>query len=152
MPVIVHLPHFNKPEGISRILKVIREVGFPEDRIYLDHNTEDTMAQARECDCYLGLTVYPYSKLTPQRVSAIVREYGADKLIVSGSADWGVSDPLSLVKVVDFLKTDGHDRGDDRQARRRHGPGVLQPHPTAGSRTSTSSPWTSARSSDRDRS
>lgn len=108
MQVIVHLPHFNKPEGIRRSLKVIREVGFPENRIYLDHNTEDTMAQARECDCYLGLTVYPYSKLTPQRVSEIVRQYGADKLIVSGSADWGVSDPLSLIKVVDFLKTDGH--------------------------------------------
>ncbi len=109
MLVIVHLPHFNQPAGIRRSLKVIREVGFPEDRIYLDHNTEDTMAQARDCDCYLGLTVYPISKLTPQRVSAIVGEYGAEKLIVSGSADWGISDPLALVKVIDFLKTDGHD-------------------------------------------
>lgn len=109
MLVIVHLPHFNKPEGIRRSLKVIREAGFPEDRIYLDHNTEDTMAQARESDCYLGLTVYPISKLTPERVSAIVRQYGADKLIVSGSADWGISDPLALVKVIDFLKNDGHD-------------------------------------------
>lgn len=107
--VIVHLPHFHKPEGIARSLKVIREVGFPEDRIYLDHNTEDTMAQASDCDCWLGLTVYPYSKLTPQRVSAIVRQYGAKKLIVSGSADWGVSDPISLVKVVKHLQGDGHD-------------------------------------------
>ncbi|HOF19221.1 MAG TPA: hydrolase TatD, partial [Phycisphaerae bacterium] len=56
-----------------------------------------------------GLTVYPISKLTPQRVSHIVRTYGTDRLIVSGSADWGISDPLSLVKVVDFLKSDGHD-------------------------------------------
>ena len=109
MQVVVHLPHFNKPEGIRRSLKVIREAGFPEQRIYLDHNTEDTMDQARQSDCYLGLTVYPISKLTPQRVSAIVRKYGPDKLIVSGSADWGVSDPLALVKVIDFLKADGHD-------------------------------------------
>lgn len=109
MQVVIHLPHFNKPEGIERTMKVVREVGFDEGRLYLDHNTEDTMAQARETGCYLGLTVYPISKLTPQRVSAIVREYGADKLIVSGSADWGVSDPLSLVKVVNFLKEDGHD-------------------------------------------
>ena len=109
MLVIVHLPHFNKPEGIRRSLKVIRESGFPEQRIYLDHNTEDTMAQARQSDCYLGLTVYPISKLTPRRVSEIVRKYGADRLIVSGSADWGISDPLALVKVIDFLKADGHD-------------------------------------------
>ena len=90
-------------------MKVIRQMGFDEDRIYLDHNTEDTMAQARDTDCWLGLTVYPISKLTPERVSAIVRQYGADKLIVSGSADWGISDPLSLVKVVDYLAKDGHD-------------------------------------------
>ena len=109
MPVIVHLPHFNKPEGIRRTMKVVREVGFPEDNIYLDHNTEDTMAQARDTDCWLGLTVYPISKLTPERVSAIIRQYGADKIIVAGSADWGISDPLALVKVVDYLKKDGHD-------------------------------------------
>jgi predicted metal-dependent TIM-barrel fold hydrolase len=109
MQVVVHLPHFNKPEGIRRSLKVIREVGFPEERVYLDHNTEDTMAQARQSDCWLGLTVYPISKLTPQRVSAIIRTYGAEKMIVAGSADWGVSDPLALVKVVEFLRSDGHD-------------------------------------------
>jgi len=109
MLVIVHLPHFHKPEGIARTMKVVREVGFPEDRVYLDHNTEDTMAQARQTDCWLGLTVYPISKLTPERVSHIVRTYGADKLIVSGSADWGISDPLALVKVVRFLQEDGHD-------------------------------------------
>jgi len=109
MQVVVHLPHFNKPEGIRRSLKVIREVGFPEERVYLDHNTEDTMAQARQSGCWLGLTVYPISKLTPQRVSAIIRTYGAEKMIVAGSADWGVSDPLALVKVVEFLRSDGHD-------------------------------------------
>ena len=109
MPVVVHLPHFNKPEGIRRTMKVVREVGFPEDNIYLDHNTEDTMAQARQTDCWLGLTVYPISKLTPERVSAIIRQYDADKIIVAGSADWGISDPLALVKVVDYLKKDGHD-------------------------------------------
>jgi hypothetical protein len=109
MRVIVHLPHFHKPEGIERSLRVIREVGVPEESVYLDHNTEDTMAQARETACWLGLTVYPISKLTPERVSAIVREYGGERLIVSGSADWGISDPLSLVKVVDYLAADGHD-------------------------------------------
>jgi predicted metal-dependent TIM-barrel fold hydrolase len=109
LPVVIHLPHFNKPEGIRRSMKVIREVGLPESRVYLDHNTEDTMPQARDTDCYVGLTVYPISKLTPPRVSAIVRTFGSEKMIVSGSADWGVSDPLALVKVVNFLQEDGHD-------------------------------------------
>ena len=109
MAIVIHLPHFNKPEGIRRTMKVLREMEFPEEKVYLDHNTEDTMAQARDTDCYVGLTVYPISKLTPQRVSAIVRQYGSEKLIVSGSADWGVSDPLALVKVIRQLQDDGHD-------------------------------------------
>jgi predicted metal-dependent TIM-barrel fold hydrolase len=54
------------------------------------------------------MTVYPISKLTPQRVSAIIREHGSERMIVNGSADWGISDPLSLVKVVEYMKNDGH--------------------------------------------
>jgi predicted metal-dependent TIM-barrel fold hydrolase len=30
-------------------------------------------------------------------------------VIVNGSADWGISDPLSLVKVVDLMRREGHD-------------------------------------------
>lgn len=42
------------------------------------------------------------------RVSALIREYGSERMIVDGSADWGVSDPLSLVKTAAFMKQDGH--------------------------------------------
>ena len=55
-----------------------------------------------------GVAVYPISKLTPERVSNIIREFGSDRVLVNGSADWGVSDPLSLLKVVDYMKNDGH--------------------------------------------
>jgi predicted metal-dependent TIM-barrel fold hydrolase len=30
-------------------------------------------------------------------------------MIVNGSADWGVSDPLSLIRVVEHMREDGHD-------------------------------------------
>jgi uncharacterized protein len=59
--------------------------------------------------CFAGMTVYPISKLTPERVSDMVRQYGSERIIVSGSADWGVSDPLSLVKVVAYMQKHGHD-------------------------------------------
>ncbi|MCD4825469.1 MAG: TatD family hydrolase [Phycisphaerae bacterium] len=110
MLVIVHLPHFNKPEGIARTIRCIREVGMDETKIYLDHNTEETIETAlAETKCYCGMTVYPISKLNPQRVSEIIKQVGSERMIVSGSADWGVSDPLALVKVVDYMRTDGHD-------------------------------------------
>lgn len=110
LPVIVHLPHVNKPVGIERTVNCLRNVAMDERNVYLDHNTEETIDMAlHETRCVCGLTVYPYSKLTPQRVSAIVRRAGSERIIVSGSADWGVSDPLSLVKVVEYMKADGHD-------------------------------------------
>ncbi|MBI5724001.1 MAG: TatD family hydrolase [Planctomycetes bacterium] len=108
MLVIVHLPHFNKPVGIKKIVEILKAEGVQQNKILLDHNTEDTVEQARQTGCFCGFTVYPISKLTPQRISEIIRKYGPERMIVDGSADWGVSDPLSLPKTVEFMQADGH--------------------------------------------
>lgn len=108
MLAIIHLPHFHKPRGVERIVPILREMAIPEEMILIDHNTEETMPLLRDTGYYLGLTVYPISKLTPERVSAIIRQHGAQRVLVNGSADWGVSDPLSLIRVVEFLRRDGH--------------------------------------------
>ena len=106
--VIVHLPHTNKLEGTKRSIDTLRSLDMNRNRIILDHNTEETIAISRDSGCWCGMTVYPISKLTPERVSNIIREHGSDRMIVNGSADWGVSDPLSLVKVVRHMANDGH--------------------------------------------
>lgn len=108
LPVIIHLPHLNKLTGIHRTIQIIRELKMSTDRIVIDHNTEETIALSRDSGCYSGMTVYPISKLTPARVSDIIRQFGSERMIVNGSADWGISDPLSLVKVCAFMRQDGH--------------------------------------------
>ncbi len=108
MVVIVHLPHLDKLNGTKRTAAIVREMGMNPDKVIIDHNTEETMAISRETGCYCGMTVYPISKLTPARVSDIIRTFGSERMIVDGSADWGISDPLSLIKVVTFMKEDGH--------------------------------------------
>lgn len=107
MPVVLHLPHFNKLKGIKRVLEIIRGEGLTPERIDIDHNVEETIALALESGCYAGMTVYPYSKLSPERVSAMIRQHGHERVIVNGSADWGISDPLSLIRVVERLRADG---------------------------------------------
>ncbi|MEI6516154.1 MAG: TatD family hydrolase [bacterium] len=107
MPVIVHLPHLDKLRGTHRTLDIVKQEGINPDLVVIDHNTEDTIKLSRDSGCYCGMTVYPISKLNPERVSAIIREYGSERMIVNGSADWGVSDPLSLIKVVARLRQDG---------------------------------------------
>jgi len=109
MPVIIHISHTNKVACIERMLPIIEAVGHDQRMLYLDHNTEDTIGMAlANTDCWCGLTVYPISKLDAARVSAIVKQHGPERLLVSGSADWGISDPLSLPKVVEHMRQDGH--------------------------------------------
>lgn len=108
LPVLVHLPHVDKPRGIARTIAILRELNLAGPQVEIDHNVEDTIQTALDSGCYAGMTVYPISKLTPARVSAMVRQYGSSRVMVNGSADWGISDPLSLVKVVEFMKQDGH--------------------------------------------
>jgi uncharacterized protein len=108
MPIIVHTPHIDKLRGTERIVEIIEAEGVERSRIIIDHNTEATLELSLSTGCWCGMTVYPISKLTPARVSKMIHQYGPDRLIVNGSADWGVSDPLSLVKVVDYMAGDGH--------------------------------------------
>ena len=108
LPVIVHLPHLDKLRGARRIMEILRAEGIQQSRILLDHNTEETLALACESECYVGMTVYPISKLTPERVSKMIHQFGSKRVIVNGSADWGISDPLSLPKVAEFMRQDGH--------------------------------------------
>jgi predicted metal-dependent TIM-barrel fold hydrolase len=112
LPVIVHLPHRDKLRGALRTVAIVREQGIQPERVLLDHNTEETIADCRASGCYCGMTVYPISKLTPERVSGMVRAFGSERVMVNGSADWGISDPLSLVKVAARLRQDGHAAAD----------------------------------------
>ena len=84
MPVVLHLPHFNKLKGIKRVLEIIKGEGLTCERIDIDHNVEETIGLALESGCYAGMTVYPYSKLSPERVSAMIKEHGHERVIVNG--------------------------------------------------------------------
>ena len=111
IPVIVHLPHTDKLRGTRRSAEIVKAEGANVEKVILDHNIEETIETSLETGCWSGMTVYPISKLTPERVSNMIKKYGSERIIVNGSADWGVSDPLSLVKVVDYMAENGHDEG-----------------------------------------
>ena len=42
-----------------------------------------------------------------ERMVEIVRKYGSEKIIVNSSADWGISDPLSVPKTAALMKEKG---------------------------------------------
>ena len=93
MLMTVHLPHKNKAEGMKRIERILvdSELGKRCDRrkILVDHNEEDTIEMTLKLGMWAGLSVYPVSKLSPERAMAIVKKYGTDRIMVHSAADWG---------------------------------------------------------------
>lgn len=116
MLVIIHTPHdtpeVSKRKGVERTLDILKDLNYDYSRIVVDHNTEKTMDLVRAVPVWVGLTVYPFSKLNPERVVDILREWGLERVLVNSSADWGVSDPCSLAKVAQFMAAKGF--GDDQ--------------------------------------
>jgi hypothetical protein len=107
LPVIIHTPHLaDKVPGTTRSIAIIKEMKLTQDRICIDHNTEDTMPMAKETDCWLGMTIYP-GKLSPERAAKIILEYGVDKVLVNSAADWGPSNPLSVPVLIRELRKVG---------------------------------------------
>ncbi|MCK9910096.1 hydrolase TatD, partial [Microbacteriaceae bacterium K1510] len=60
-------------------------------------------------------SIYPHSKMTAERMCALVREYGAAQLIVDSACDWGISDPLSVPKTAILLAEQGVEPADVRR-------------------------------------
>ncbi|MFN7182276.1 MAG: hydrolase TatD, partial [Planctomycetota bacterium] len=52
-------------------------------------------------------SLYPITKLTPERMVEIVKQYGLNRMLVSSAADWGVSDPLAIPKTIQLMKKHG---------------------------------------------
>jgi predicted metal-dependent TIM-barrel fold hydrolase len=111
MPVMVHLPHQFKKVGTERTLKLVINEQMNPDKTLLDHNTEETMPLYAGTKFWRGLTVYPVTKLSPERAANIVEQYGVERLLINSACDWGPSDPLSVPRVVLELQRRKFPRG-----------------------------------------
>lgn len=107
LPVLVHTPHRDKKRGTERSLALIRDVGFPEERVLIDHNNEETLPLVLASGCVAGHSIYPNSKMDEARMVALVRRYGPARLVINSAADWGVSDPLKVPKTVQAMRDAG---------------------------------------------
>ncbi len=107
LPVMVHTPHRDKKNGTTRSMDVIQEHGIPEHMVVIDHNNEETVKEVLERGFWAAFTIYPKTKMSKMRMVNIVNTYGSERIIVDSSADWGVSDPLSVAKTATLMKENG---------------------------------------------
>jgi predicted metal-dependent TIM-barrel fold hydrolase len=109
LPVLVHSCHRNKVKGTVRTIEILRDLKYDPSQVLYDHNTEETIGLVKEYGCWAGITVYPFTKLSPERAANVLEEWGAERTMVNSSADWGPSDPLSVPRVVLELRRRGWD-------------------------------------------
>lgn len=107
LPALVHTPHRDKKRGTERSLALVKELGFPEERVLIDHNTEETLPLVLATGCWAGHSIYPHTKMDEVRMAALVKRYGGERILVNSAADWGVSDPLKVPKTVAVMREAG---------------------------------------------
>jgi predicted metal-dependent TIM-barrel fold hydrolase len=112
LPVLVHTPHRDKAAGTRRTLDVVRESGLPPERVVVDHLNEVTVRLVADSGCWMGFSIYPDTKMDEERMVAILREHGTDRVLVNSAADWGRSDPLKTHRTGLAMLAGGFDRSD----------------------------------------
>lgn len=112
--ILIHTPHLaDKHKGTDIICSILKnDSRIRPERVLIDHCEEHTLRMARECGFWAGLTVYPLSKVTPERAVDLVEMYGARQLCVNSASDWGESGPHTLVDTVREFRGRGHSEGE----------------------------------------
>ncbi|MFB9315731.1 TatD family hydrolase [Nocardioides plantarum] len=94
LPAMVHTPHRDKEGGTRRTLELVEESGLAPGMVVVDHLNELTVGPVEASGCWMGFSIYPDTKMDPQRMVRILQDHGPDRVLVNSAADWGRSDPL----------------------------------------------------------
>ena len=100
LPVMIHTPHRDKKRGTSRSMDVCEEHGVEPSKVVIDHNNEETVAETLDRGFWAAFSIYPSTKMGNARMVEILRQYGAERIIVDSACDWGISEPLGVPKTA----------------------------------------------------
>ncbi len=107
LPVMIHTPHRDKKRGTIKSMDVSEEHGLDPSMVVVDHNNEETVREVLDRGYWAAFTIYPHTKMGSERMVEIIRQYGAERIIVDSAADWGISDPLAVPKTAKLMKEKG---------------------------------------------
>ena len=107
LPILVHTPHRDKKRGTLRSMDVLAEHDIDPSTVIIDHNNEETVKSVLDRGFWTAFTIYPNTKMGSERMVAVVEKYGSNKIFIDSSADWGVSDPLSVPKTAKLMLDKG---------------------------------------------
>jgi predicted metal-dependent TIM-barrel fold hydrolase len=109
--ILIHTPHLeDKLKGTRISIDVLTR--YPElnpERVLIDHAEEHTIQMIRDRGFWAGLTLYPQTKISPQRAVDVIEQYGPDRICVAGACDWGPSDPIAVPRFAVEMRRRRHD-------------------------------------------
>jgi predicted metal-dependent TIM-barrel fold hydrolase len=108
--VLIHTPHLeDKHKGTRISVDVLRR--YPElkpNRVLVDHAEEHTIEAILDHGYWAGLTLYPQTKISPQRAADVIERYGPERILVAGACDWGPSDPIAVPRFAMEMRRRRH--------------------------------------------
>ena len=109
--ILIHTPHLvDKHKGTRIICDILKnDSRIKPERVLIDHCEEHTIRLARDHGFWAGLTIYPVSKVTPQRGVDILEQFGPEMICVNSASDWGPSRPSELTDTMLEYRRRGHD-------------------------------------------
>ena len=107
LPVQIHTPHRDKKRGTQRSMDIAVEHGLNPYKVIVDHNNEETVREVLDRGFWAAFTIYPFTKMGNERMVDIVKQYGAERIMINSAADWGISDPLAVPKTAALMKQRG---------------------------------------------
>ncbi|WP_328946304.1 TatD family hydrolase [Streptomyces sp. NBC_00250] len=112
LPALVHTPHRDKAVGTARTLELVNASGIGPGRVLVDHLNEVTAPLVADSGCWMGFSIYPDTKMTPDRMVRILQDHGTSRVLVNSAADWGHSDPLLTFVTASAMRAAGFTEND----------------------------------------
>jgi predicted metal-dependent TIM-barrel fold hydrolase len=108
--VLIHTPHLeDKHKGTRISVDILRRYpALKPSRVLVDHAEEHTIEGILEHGSWAGLTLYPQTKISPQRAVDVIEQYGPDRILVAGACDWGPSDPIAVPRFAMEMRRRRH--------------------------------------------
>ncbi len=108
-PILIHTPHLeDKLKGTRLILDALKNANVDCDRVIVDHVEEHTAPLVLDAGYWAGMTLYPESKCSPARAIDILETFGMERIWMNSACDWGISDPLAVIKTALEMKKRQH--------------------------------------------
>jgi hypothetical protein len=106
----IHTPHLeDKYKGTKTIVEALQSYAeIDPARVLVDHAEEHTLPMILDGGFWTGLTLYPQTKVSPERAIDMIERYGPERICVASACDWGPSLPDAVPHLAMAMRRRGH--------------------------------------------